>query len=73
MSELIYCLSNLLVLCNDNIIKRAGRIELYDSVEKIKLWLTVIEYSEVFFELSAKKLWGSTGKWLVVISIQTFK
>lgn len=73
MSELVYCLSNLLVLFNDNIIKRAGRIDIYDSVQKIKLWLTVIEYSEIFFELSAKKLWGSTGKWFVVISIQTFK
>lgn len=44
-----------------------------DYVEKIKLWLTIVEYSEVFLELSAKKLWGTTGKWLVVVSIQTFK
>lgn len=73
MSELVYCLSNLLVLFNDNIIKKARTIQINDSVEKIKLWLTVVEYSEVFFELSAKKLWGTTGKWLVVISIQIFK
>lgn len=73
VSELVYCLSNLLVLFNDTIIKKAGKFDISDAVEKIKLWLTVIEYSEVFFELSAKKLWGSTGKWLVIVSIQTIK
>lgn len=73
VSELIYCLSNLLVLFNDNIIKKAGILQITDSVEKIKLYLTVVEYSEVFFELSAKKLWGSTGKWLVIVAIQVFK
>lgn len=73
VSELVYCLSNLLVLLNDTIIKKAGKFDISDSVEKIKLWLTVIEYSEVFFELSANKLWGSTGKWLVIVSIQTIK
>ncbi|CAG9856578.1 unnamed protein product [Phyllotreta striolata] len=74
LSELIYCLSNLLVMFNDRIIKKAN--ELHDcqsTVEKIKLWLTVVEYSEVFCELSARKIWGSTGKWVVIICIQIFK
>lgn len=73
MSELVYCLSNLLVLFNDTIIKKAGTFHINDSVEKIKLWVTVVEYSEVFLELSAKKLWGTPGRWLVIVSIQIFK
>ncbi|XP_057666398.1 peroxisomal membrane protein PEX16 [Diorhabda carinulata] len=73
VSELIYCLSNLLVMFNDRIIKKAYQIDSSASVEKIKLWLTVIEYSEVFCELSASKLWGNTGKWIIIVSIQIFK
>jgi len=40
---------------------------------KIKIWLTVVEYTETLFEVSGKKLWGTRGKWLIVIIIQLFK
>lgn len=73
VSELIYCLSNLLVLFNDRIINNCNKIELPLSGDNIKLWLTVLEYSEVFLELSAEKLWGHAGKWLIIVSIQLFK
>ncbi|CAG9819775.1 unnamed protein product [Phaedon cochleariae] len=73
VSELVYCLSNLLVFFNDQIIKNTHHIHSRGTVEKIKLWLTVIEYSEVFCELSASKLWGATGKWMIIICIQVFK
>lgn len=72
LSELIYCLSKLLVLFNDRIIRKSFG-EGDSVVEKIKLWLTVIEYSEVFCELSVQKLWGKTGKWFIVVVIQVFK
>lgn len=49
------------------------QIELPSSGDRLKLWLTVIEYCEVFCELSAKKLWGNGGKWLVIVAIQVFK
>lgn len=39
----------------------------------MKLWLTIVEYCEVFCELTARKLWGNRGKWLMVVSIQVFK
>lgn len=73
VSELIYCLSNLLVFFNDTVIKKSRHIDFSNTAQKVKLWLTVVEYSEVFCELSAKKLWGNVGKWLVIVSIQVFK
>ncbi|KAL3267311.1 hypothetical protein HHI36_011442 [Cryptolaemus montrouzieri] len=41
--------------------------------KKLKLCLTVIEYAEVFLELSASKLWGENGRWLVIFALQVFK
>lgn len=62
-----------MVLFNDRIINQVRQIELPSSGDRLKLWLTVIEYCEVFCELSAKKLWGNRGKWLVIVAIQIFK
>jgi len=73
LSELVYCLSNLLVFFNDRIISKTNNLEMPSSGDKLKHWLTVLEYCEVFLELSAKKIWGTAGKWLIIISIQTFK
>lgn len=73
VSELVYCLSNLLVLYNDRIITKARQLEIPSSGDALKIWLTVLEYSEVFFELSARKLWGYTGKWIVIVAVQVFK
>ncbi|CAH2005027.1 unnamed protein product [Acanthoscelides obtectus] len=73
VSELIYCLSNLLVMLNDIIIKKSTHIYSTAPADKVKLWLTVVEYSEVFLELTATNLCGNVGKWIVVTSIQIFK
>lgn len=73
LSELVYCLSNLLVLFNDRIIHNARRLQAVSSGEKLKTWLTVIDYSEVFIEVSARRMWGEKGKWLIVIVLQIFK
>lgn len=59
---------------NDRIIKKKYcQVDSTSSEEKLKLWLSIVEYSEVFCELSAKKIWGITGKWIVIVCIQVFK
>lgn len=73
VSELVYCLSNLLVLFNDGVIKQSMQLKSEATVEKIKVWLAIVEYSEVFCELSVQKLWGNTGKWTLIVAIQVFK
>ncbi|KYN04454.1 PREDICTED: peroxisomal membrane protein PEX16-like [Cyphomyrmex costatus] len=73
--ELIYSMPNLIVLCNDLLMYSSKRQNLkipqFDS--KIKIWLTVVEYTETLLEVSAKKLWGPKGKWLIIVVIQLFK
>jgi hypothetical protein len=69
----VYCLSNLLVFFNDRIITNLRQLEVPGSGDTLKSWLTVVEYCEVLFELSAQKIWGNVGKWLVIIGVQVFK
>ncbi|XP_076756525.1 peroxisomal biogenesis factor 16 [Xylocopa sonorina] len=75
VSELLYSLSNLVVLFNDLLMYSGKRVHLkfaqFES--KIKIWLTVVEYTEALFEISAKKLWGSSGRWFIITTIQIFK
>ncbi|CAG9766513.1 unnamed protein product [Ceutorhynchus assimilis] len=73
VSELVYCLSNLLVLFNDGIIRKSLQITVKSKVDEIKLWLAIVEYSEVFCELSVQKIWGNRGRWIVIVAIQAFK
>ncbi|XP_076652909.1 peroxisomal biogenesis factor 16 [Halictus rubicundus] len=74
-SELIYSLSNLIVLFND-LLMCSGRhlhLKFPQFKSKIKIWLTVVEYTETLFEISVKKHWGHTGKWFIIITVQIFK
>ncbi|EDW79070.1 uncharacterized protein Dwil_GK12314 [Drosophila willistoni] len=81
VSELVYTLSNMLVFYNDRIIEKSRRRNSTDSVlqrqsklcYRLKVTLTTLEYSEVFIEISARRLLGQTGRWLVIALIQVFK
>ncbi|XP_030571651.1 peroxisomal membrane protein PEX16 [Drosophila novamexicana] len=80
LSELVYTLSNMLVFYNDRIIDKArganenAVIRLQSGLcYRLKVTLTTLEYSEVFIEISARRLFGQTGKWLVIALIQVFK
>ncbi|VVC31267.1 Peroxisome membrane protein, Pex16 [Cinara cedri] len=82
LSELIYSMSNFMLLFNDQIIlnidKKStptndkGNKKIF-SPENIKCFLTMLEYIEVFIEVSAKKLWGSKGRWIIIVLLQTLK
>lgn len=71
-SELVFSLSNLLILFNDCIIRQSKKLP-KSSGNTIKIWLTILEYSEVFIEISAKKLWGERGKWFIILFLQVAK
>ncbi|KAL1459932.1 hypothetical protein WDU94_011877 [Cyamophila willieti] len=76
LAELVFTLSKLLVLFNDHVIYNS--LVLSNDISsnknhKFKVWLTVLEYSEVFIELAIYKLYGDFGKWIAVLAIQIVK
>ena len=75
ISELIYTSSSLLQISNDILLKRAfnWKSNFSEVVERLKIFVTIIEYTQVFFEISAKKLAGEAGKWITIAIIQITK
>lgn len=80
LSEFVYTLSNILVFYNDRIIEKArganenAVLRLQSGLcYRLKVTLTTLEYCEVFIEISARRMFGQTGKWLVITLIQVFK
>ncbi|XP_015370670.1 PREDICTED: peroxisomal membrane protein PEX16 [Diuraphis noxia] len=83
LSELIYSMSNFMMLFNDQIIlstAKTNSVTVNDkekkkifSSENIKRFITTVDYVEVFVEISAKKLWGTKGRWIIIVLLQTVK
>lgn len=75
VSELIYSLSNLLILFNDGILASSlTQATLQNTGQgKVQLFLTILEYCEVFIEYSAKQLWGDSGRWFFIFLVQVTK
>ena len=78
-TELIYSLSNLLCLLNDRILmadilaqQPALEAPNKDTV-RIKMFMTTLEYCEVFLELSGQQLWGRKGRWFIIVILQVIK
>lgn len=76
LAELVFSASQLLTLLNDGIF-REGKVTFGETTASKKnpvlLWLTVVEYLEVFIELGAGRLWGDAGKWIIVVILQIAK
>lgn len=66
---------NLIVLCNDLLMYscKCKQLKIPQFESKIKIWLTVVEYTETLLEVSAEKLWGTVGKWFIIVVVQLFK
>ncbi|XP_072128248.1 peroxisomal biogenesis factor 16 isoform X3 [Mobula birostris] len=75
LSELVYSVSNLLVLLNDGILRKGISQSLLMPVpqQRLMTWLTVLEHVEVFTEMCSAKLWGDGVRWLVIVLIQLCK
>lgn len=75
-------MSNFMMLFNDQIILSTakntasnngkGKKSIF-SPENIKRFLTMVDYIEVFIEVSATKLWGTRGRWIVIVLLQSIK
>lgn len=76
LAELVFSSSQLLTLLNDGIF-RAGNLNCDENPSSkrhpVFVWLTVVEYLEVFIELGACRLWGEVGKWIIVLVLQIAK
>lgn len=57
---------------NSAIINGKTKKEIFDS-KNIKHFLTIVDYIEVFIEVSATKLWGTRGRWIIIVILQTIK
>ncbi|CAG2104713.1 unnamed protein product [Medioppia subpectinata] len=75
ISELLYSCSSLLSLFNDTLLRKSFNIKINANpiVENLELVLTFVEYIQVFSELTAYRVYGSIGKWIIVSVIQIAK
>lgn len=78
VTEGMFSLSNLMVLFNDQIIRKQllkGQpgSSVGDTEESIKLFLTVLENVEVLIEITSKQILGDKRKFIIIFLIQAVK
>lgn len=76
LAELVFSSSQILTLLNDGIFREGSIIAdntTFSRNNPVLLWLTVLEYLEVFIELGASQMWGEAGKWIIVVVLQILK
>uniref|UniRef100_A0AAV2LQU9 Peroxisomal membrane protein PEX16 n=1 Tax=Knipowitschia caucasica TaxID=637954 RepID=A0AAV2LQU9_KNICA len=75
LSELVYSVSNLLVLFNDSILRKhlKSPFPVSLSQQRLRTWLSVLESVEVFLELGACRAGGDVGRWVVIALVQIVK
>lgn len=78
LTEGLLSISNLIVLFNDQLIRRElskGRPQTvnHDEEFKLKLFLTILENIEVFIEITSQKVLGTKKKFIIIFLIQAVK
>lgn len=78
ITEGLFSLSNLMVLFNDQVIRRhltkgESRSVSNETEDSIKLFLTVLENVEVLIEITSKQILGNKKKFFIVFLIQAVK
>ena len=75
VSELVYAVSRLLSLANRLLLSSpVGRPRLPEVAgRRLRAWLALTEYVEVFLELAAAQLLGPAGRWAVIAAVQIAK
>lgn len=77
ISEGLFSLSNLLVLFNDELIRRklnANQPQICNKTEEnVKLFLTILDDVEVLIEFTSERILGRKKKFIVIFLIQAVK
>jgi Peroxisomal membrane protein (Pex16) len=78
VTEGLFSLSNLMVLFNDQIIRKQLTKDLPSDAtnqaeESVKLFLTILETVEVLIEITSKKILGNKRRFIIIFIIQAIK
>lgn len=77
ISEGLFSLSNLLVLFNDELIRRklgANQPQVCNKTEdNVKLFLTILDDVEVLIEFTSERVLGPKRKFIIIFLIQAVK
>ncbi|XP_037793179.1 peroxisomal membrane protein PEX16-like [Penaeus monodon] len=73
LCEIVYSGSRLFEMFNDFLVRGTLPKLTSKQGDKLKVFLTILEYVEVLVEVAAVQLWGEMGRWAVVAIIQLTK